>query len=113
MASDRLFVVDAQKAAEVQGQFAPVHFYKISRRPSTSFSDLMSGTTNDYGKIFILLIYKKKKTICVYSGTSHVDDHAYLMNSSFSADDASSEDGQKFREMMLDLWTSYTDFVDM
>jgi hypothetical protein len=53
MASDRLFVVDAQKAAEVQGQFAPVHFYKLSRRPSTSFSNFMTGTTNDYGKFFI------------------------------------------------------------
>jgi hypothetical protein len=42
-----------------------------------------------------------------------VDDHAYLMNSSFSEDNASSEDGKKFREMMLDLWSSYTDFVDM
>jgi len=94
MASDRLFVLDAQKAAEVQGQFAPIYFYKMSRRPSKSFSDFMSGTTNNYG-------------------TSHVDDHFYLMNMTFFEDYERTGNEKEFMEMILDLWTSFTDFSDM
>lgn len=58
MVSDRLYVLDAQKAAEVQGQFAPVHFYKISRRPSFSISDLMTGTPTNYGELIVSRLSK-------------------------------------------------------
>lgn len=51
--------------------------------------------------------------MCVSAGTSHVDDHAYLINSTFCEEFASSEDDKKFVEMMLDLWTSYADFEHM
>jgi len=49
MASDRLFVVDAQKAAEIQAQFADVYFYKFSLRPPVSFSNYLTKNNNDYG----------------------------------------------------------------
>jgi len=94
MASDRLFVLDAQKAAEIQGQFAPVYFYKMSRRPSKSYSDLMSGTTNNYG-------------------TSHVDDLFYLMNLTFYEDYQRTGSEKGFMEMILDLFTSFADINDM
>jgi len=49
MTSDRLYVVDAQNAAKVQAEFANVYFYKISFRSQNSFSDILTGTTNNYG----------------------------------------------------------------
>jgi len=94
MTSDRLYVLDSQQAAEVQGQFAPVYFYKISRRPTKSISDLITGTTNDYG-------------------TSHADDHFYLMNMTFYEDYERTGNEKDFMEMMLDIFTSFTDANDM
>ncbi|XP_059482440.1 carboxylic ester hydrolase-like [Neocloeon triangulifer] len=88
MASDRLFLVDAQQAAEIQGQFGPTFFYKVTRRPSTSLSDLMSGTNNNYG-------------------TSHVDDLSYIMNMTFYGDNEKTGDELEFMEMMLELWRTF------
>ncbi|XP_059483605.1 uncharacterized protein LOC132201448 [Neocloeon triangulifer] len=87
MASDRLYVADIQWAAKIQSQFAPVFFYKVSRRPAVSLSDKMTGSNTDYG-------------------TSHVDEHAYLLNMTY-ADYEKSEDEQQFTDMILDLWTSF------
>lgn len=52
MVSDRMFIVDAQRAAELQAltSKAPVWFYKFNFRGEHSLSDLMTGTKTDYGK---------------------------------------------------------------
>ncbi|XP_065346653.1 venom carboxylesterase-6-like [Cloeon dipterum] len=87
MASDRLFVYDSQWTAKFQSQFAPVFFYKVSRRPPFSLSNIMTGSNEDYG-------------------TSHVDDGTYFINMTFLSFEKSEED-EKFTEMMLDLWTTF------
>jgi len=63
MASDRLYVMDAQNAAKVQAEFANVYFYKFSHRLTSSFSDLLTGTTNNYGilKLSIILPLDSKR----------------------------------------------------
>ncbi|XP_065346396.1 venom carboxylesterase-6-like [Cloeon dipterum] len=88
MVSDRLYLVDAQKAAEMQSQFAPIYFYRLTRRPSKSLSDLMTGTTNNYG-------------------TSHADDFFYLMNMTFYEDYERTGEELRFMEMMLDLVSQF------
>jgi len=53
MISDRMFKVDAQRAAELQAAHseAPVWFYYFTYRGEYSLSDLMTGTSNNYGTV--------------------------------------------------------------
>jgi len=55
MVSDRLFVLDAQNAAKIQGEFSPVYFYKLSRRPTVSYSDVLAGTEVNFGINFFYI----------------------------------------------------------
>jgi carboxylesterase type B len=52
MIGDRLFVVDVQRAAQVQSKYSPVYFYEFDYRGKQSLSDLMSNTNRDFGKQF-------------------------------------------------------------
>ncbi|XP_059483675.1 venom carboxylesterase-6-like isoform X2 [Neocloeon triangulifer] len=91
MISDRLFLVDAQKAAEVQAASskAPVWFYYFTFRGEHSLSDLMTGTKNDYG-------------------ASHADDVSYFLNVTFIPQEKprTGADAQ-VQTQMLDIWTSF------
>lgn len=51
MVGDRLFVVDAEKAARMQAKSneSPVWFYYYSYRAAQSLSDLLSGTKENLG----------------------------------------------------------------
>lgn len=51
MVGDRLFVVDAEKAARMQAKVNenPVWFYYYSHRAADSLSDTMSGTKENFG----------------------------------------------------------------
>lgn len=51
MASDRFFIVDSEKAARLQASVnqQPVWYYYYSYRAAQSLSDVMSGTTTNYG----------------------------------------------------------------
>lgn len=52
MSSDRFFVVDGEKAARMQAKVNqnPVWFYYFTYRGAQSLSDVLSGTTENYGK---------------------------------------------------------------
>ena len=56
MVGDRLFVVDAEKAAKMQAKSneSPVWFYYYSYRAAQSLSDVMSGTKENFGKFEVL-----------------------------------------------------------
>lgn len=64
MVSDRLFVVEVERAARMQAaaRISPVYFYRFSYRGKHSYSEMMSwGSTENFGKslgwIKILLSY--------------------------------------------------------
>lgn len=65
MASDRLFVVDVERAARMQAaaRLSPVYFYRFSYRGKHSFSEMMSwGSTENFGKFVCM----NKKVLTFY-----------------------------------------------
>lgn len=52
MSSDRFFVIDSEKAARMQAKVNqnPVWNFYFSYRGAESLSNVMSGTTENYGK---------------------------------------------------------------
>lgn len=61
VASDRFFVVDSEKAARMQAKAnqQPVWYYYYTYRGAESLSDAMSGTTNNYGMLFQLIVRRQ------------------------------------------------------
>lgn len=59
MVGDRIFGTDAVKAAKMQAKVnhSLVWFYSFKHRPSTSASELLSGSKENFGNIFN--IFKK------------------------------------------------------
>ncbi|KAF4524672.1 hypothetical protein B566_EDAN009516 [Ephemera danica] len=89
MVSDRLFVVDAQRAAELQASFSPVYFYKFNFRGGHSLTDIMTDSKKDFG-------------------VGHSDDVTYFLNVSFLTSEVIHTGMEKQVEiLMLDLWSSF------
>lgn len=67
MMSDRLFNIDFEKAVRLQARInkSPVWTYYYSYRAEHSVSEILSGSTTDYGNIFYnkeyFVIIKKEK----------------------------------------------------
>ncbi|KAF4518568.1 hypothetical protein B566_EDAN015379 [Ephemera danica] len=53
MISERMFLVDAQRAAELQSRHAAVWFYHFRYRGRQSLSDLLTGTTHNYEEALV------------------------------------------------------------
>lgn len=53
MVGDRLFVYDGEKAARLQAKAnkSPVRFYHFSYRGAHSLTELMTGTSEDFGEL--------------------------------------------------------------
>lgn len=53
MITDRVYLVDGARAAKLQAAVtkSPVYFYLFGYRGKHSFTEVNSGTTNNYGKI--------------------------------------------------------------
>ncbi|XP_065346021.1 venom carboxylesterase-6-like [Cloeon dipterum] len=92
MISDRLFKLDAQIAAEVHATRTPnVWFYHFTHRGKHSLSDLMSGTSNDYG-------------------ASHADDVSYFLNVTFIPQDVPRTGlDADLQKQMTDLWSTFAE----
>jgi len=60
MASDRFFVVDSEKAARMQAKVNqnPVWYSHFAYRGKQSFSDILSGTSENYGKSIMKIVLK-------------------------------------------------------
>ncbi|KAF4517161.1 hypothetical protein B566_EDAN006460 [Ephemera danica] len=88
MASDRLFMMDSQRSAELQSRHSPVYFYLFDYRGATSLSDLMSDTTKDFG-------------------VSHADDMFYFMNTSYAPVVERTGMDKLIETLEVDLWTNF------
>ncbi|XP_011494688.1 PREDICTED: venom carboxylesterase-6-like [Ceratosolen solmsi marchali] len=89
MVGDRLFVIDAEKAARMQAKVnkSPVWFYYFTYRSAESLSDLYSGTTQNFG-------------------VSHADD-AYLVIENPMINPTITKSDRAMQSDLLHLWTSY------
>ncbi|XP_011494689.1 PREDICTED: venom carboxylesterase-6-like, partial [Ceratosolen solmsi marchali] len=87
MVGDRLFVVNSEKVARMQAKFnkSPVWFYYYSYRANQSFSDVMSGTKENYG-------------------VSHADDVLLVLETSYLQ--ATSTDDKAMQNDLLNFWVS-------
>ncbi|KAJ8664613.1 hypothetical protein QAD02_006275 [Eretmocerus hayati] len=90
MLSDRLFVVDAERAARLQAMAnkSPTWFYYYSYRGDSSLSDLYSGTNENFG-------------------VSHADDALLIFDTEFFK--SSSVKDQLVRDMLLRAIVSFAE----
>ncbi|XP_066589451.1 venom carboxylesterase-6-like isoform X1 [Prorops nasuta] len=89
MASDRLYIVDAELAAKTYSQFynSPVWFYYYNYKGTQSYSKFLSKTNYDLG-------------------VSHLDDIALIFETPFT--NASNEPSDiHMREKLIDIWVSF------
>jgi len=90
LASDRLFVVDVERAARLQAAVgkAPVHFYRFTYRGKHSYSELMSfGSTENFG-------------------VSHGDDTGYMLGVDYM-NPLETESDRKMSNLMVNMWVNY------
>ncbi|KAL7294020.1 hypothetical protein TKK_0012590 [Trichogramma kaykai] len=90
LVGDRLFVIDAEKAARMQAKSnkSPVWFYYYRYRAAQSLSDTMSGTTRNFG-------------------VSHGDD-AYLVIEQSYIDPTMKPSDREMQKDLINLWLSVT-----
>ncbi|XP_047107326.1 venom carboxylesterase-6-like [Schistocerca piceifrons] len=95
--SDRMFVVDVERAARMQAAVntAPVYFYVFSYRGKHSFSEIMSGNDVDLG-------------------VSHVDDMGYIMrmDEKHGLKVLEAEEDRKVVELMVDITLHFVNSGD-
>ncbi|XP_076755888.1 juvenile hormone esterase [Xylocopa sonorina] len=89
VASDRFFIADSEKAARLQAKVnqQPVWYYYYTYRGAQSLSDVMSGTTVNYG-------------------VSHGDD-AYFVVDTIFIDPTKTSNDIKMQNILIDLWVSF------
>ncbi|XP_076182913.1 carboxylic ester hydrolase-like [Ptiloglossa arizonensis] len=89
MASDRFFIVDSEKAARLQASVnqQPVWYYYYSYRAAQSLSDVMSGTTTNYG-------------------VSHADDAFAVIENPF-LDFTTTSNDRNMQKLLIELWISF------
>ncbi|EFN66412.1 Esterase FE4 [Camponotus floridanus] len=89
MTSDRFFVVDSEKAARMQAKVNrnPVWYYYFAYRGKQSFSDFLSGTTNNYG-------------VC------HGDDTLYILDIP-SVDPTTTQQDRDMQKLLIDFCISF------
>ena len=68
LVGDRIFIVDAEKAAKTQAKVNPgrVWFFYYSYRAANSASDNMSNSTVNLGMCINFLPYSLRKSACFY-----------------------------------------------
>lgn len=92
MIGDRLFVVDAEKAARLQAKVnkSPVYFYVFSYRGGFSTSEFLAHST-------------------VNVGVCHADDVMYVLSPdpSWYQKYLETEDDNRMAELLLDFWTEF------
>ncbi|XP_015597352.1 venom carboxylesterase-6 [Cephus cinctus] len=88
MVGDRLFVVDAEKAARVQAKVneSPVWFYYFSYKGASSTSEFLSGTKEDFG-------------------VSHADDARYILDLWYKNEFTTVE--SLMQKKLISIWVSY------
>jgi dienelactone hydrolase len=61
MITDRVYLVDGARATKLQAAAtkSPVYFYLFGYRGKHSFTEVNSGTTNNYGKIVVTTVLTK------------------------------------------------------
>ncbi|XP_058800335.1 venom carboxylesterase-6-like isoform X3 [Phymastichus coffea] len=91
MVGDRMFLVDAEKAARMQAKVnkSPVWFYYYSYRATTSLSDTFSGTKENFG-------------------VSHADDTFLVIENPFVNPTTTESDRTMYQELMH-LWASFAE----
>lgn len=89
VASDRFFVADSEKAARMQAKAnqQPVWYYYFSYRGAHSLSEIMSGSSENFG-------------------VSHADD-AYLILETSYLDPTTTTDDIAMQQELIDLWVSF------
>ncbi|GLV37952.1 uncharacterized protein CBL_06346 [Carabus blaptoides fortunei] len=89
---DRLFVVDAEKAARLQAQVnkSPVYFYRFNYRGGNSLTEWLTQSDENLG-------------------VSHGDDAMYIimLAKGFFKNYLESEADNQMAELFLDMWTSF------
>jgi carboxylesterase type B len=88
MITDRVYLVDGARATKLQAAVtkSPVYFYLFGYRGKHSFTEVNSGTTNNYG-------------------ASHLDDTAYTIEYAFKTDET--EEDKEMSNLLLDVWSSF------
>ncbi|XP_029158905.1 venom carboxylesterase-6-like [Nylanderia fulva] len=89
MAGDRFFVVDSEKAAQMQAKVNknPVWYYYFTYRGRQSLSDDLSGTTENYG-------------------VSHGDDVFYVLDTPWM-DATQTQQDSDMQKLLIDFWVSF------
>ncbi|CAL7947466.1 unnamed protein product [Xylocopa violacea] len=89
VAGDRFFVVDSEKAARLQAKAnqQPVWYYYYTYRGAESLSNVMSGTTTNYG-------------------VSHGDDAYFVVDTEYINPTQTSND-IKMQNILIDFWVSF------
>ncbi|XP_046677003.1 venom carboxylesterase-6-like [Homalodisca vitripennis] len=90
LASDRLFVVDVERAARLmaQAEKAPVYFYRFSYRGKHSYSEMMSwGSTENFG-------------------VSHGDDTGYMLGVEYM-NPLETESDLRMSKLMVNMWVNF------
>lgn len=92
MIGDRLFVVDAERAARIQGRVnqSPVYFYVYSYRAAFSTSELLTYSTEDVG-------------VC------HADDVMFVLspNEKWYKRYLDNDEDNQMCDMLLDMWIAF------
>ncbi|KDR06604.1 venom carboxylesterase-6-like [Zootermopsis nevadensis] len=88
MCTDRLFLLPGAQSAKLQAAVnkSPVYFYLFGYRGKHSFSEIMSGTTTNFG-------------------VSHLDDTGYIFDFDFKTDET--EEDRNMSELLLDIWMAF------
>jgi len=88
MITDRVYLADGARATKLQAAVtqSPVYFYLFGYRGKHSFTEVNSGTTNNYG-------------------ASHLDDTAYTIEYAFKTDET--EEDKEMSNLLLDVWSSF------
>ncbi|XP_072763917.1 juvenile hormone esterase [Anoplolepis gracilipes] len=89
MTGDRFFVIDSEKAARMQAKVNknPVWYYYFSYRGQRSLSDVMSGTTENFG-------------------VSHGDDVLYALDTAW-VDPTKTKEDRDMQRHLIDFWVSF------
>lgn len=91
MMSDRLFIVDAEKAARLQAKSnkSPVYFYQFSY------------PREELPSLALLWTLSEEKL-----GISHGDDIWFVLSNPFNPDQKLSNQDEKMKDIMLKIWTT-------
>ncbi|KAJ4451370.1 hypothetical protein ANN_02832 [Periplaneta americana] len=88
MCTDRTFLQNGVQSAKLQAAVnrSPVYYYLYGYRGKHSFSEIMSGTTKNFG-------------------VSHLDDTGYIFEYDFKTDET--EQDKEMSKLWLDIWMAF------